>query len=276
MACTDTKLADLLADYWSGALEDHERQLVEAHLAGCESCREKLRVVELMYGRSRPEAGSGHPPRDSLIAFYMRPGDLDDEVVAGLRAHLDDCDECRREFGFLTDMERDLRASLAAAPGVAVPRVSFADRLRSIFWRPALGYVLVLLLLYPATRWLLAPESETPSPNPPVELRELLRSPTDAPVVDRRADDPVVRLRVPFYHLADKKAYRWTVCDDTGDKEYDVQVISTFDEPGTINVLLNTAGLNDGKYQLVLREIDREDPDDISVSQFPLQITTTP
>ena len=43
--CTNSEIQDILPDLEHGKLSLHARQTVEEHLAGCESCREDLRVI---------------------------------------------------------------------------------------------------------------------------------------------------------------------------------------------------------------------------------------
>ena len=43
--CSDTEVQDMLPDLLHRSLGDAERQRVEAHVAGCESCREELEVL---------------------------------------------------------------------------------------------------------------------------------------------------------------------------------------------------------------------------------------
>jgi anti-sigma factor RsiW len=43
--CIDTEIQEMLPDLLHRALADAERQRVEAHLAGCESCREELEIL---------------------------------------------------------------------------------------------------------------------------------------------------------------------------------------------------------------------------------------
>ena len=43
--CTNSAIRDMLPDLEHAKLSTHVRQTVEEHLAGCESCREELRVI---------------------------------------------------------------------------------------------------------------------------------------------------------------------------------------------------------------------------------------
>lgn len=43
--CTNSEIRDMLPDLEHGKLSVHVRQTVEEHLAGCESCREDLRII---------------------------------------------------------------------------------------------------------------------------------------------------------------------------------------------------------------------------------------
>jgi anti-sigma factor RsiW len=44
-SCANFEIQEMLPDVLHGTLEKGERQRVEAHLAGCESCREEMRVL---------------------------------------------------------------------------------------------------------------------------------------------------------------------------------------------------------------------------------------
>src|SRR6266513_4283710 len=43
--CIDTEIQEMLPDLLHRTLADAERQRVEAHVAGCESCREELQIL---------------------------------------------------------------------------------------------------------------------------------------------------------------------------------------------------------------------------------------
>src|SRR4051812_20713394 len=44
-SCSNSGIQEMLPDFLHGTLEKGDRQRVEAHLAGCESCRQELRVL---------------------------------------------------------------------------------------------------------------------------------------------------------------------------------------------------------------------------------------
>ena len=46
--CTDSEIQELLPDLEHGRLTAVDRQSVEEHLAGCESCREDLRIIRVV------------------------------------------------------------------------------------------------------------------------------------------------------------------------------------------------------------------------------------
>lgn len=48
--CTDSSIQELLPDLEHGSLTAVTRQNVEDHLAGCESCREDLRIIRVVKG----------------------------------------------------------------------------------------------------------------------------------------------------------------------------------------------------------------------------------
>jgi len=48
--CIDTEIQEMLPDLAHGSLDDRARRRVEAHLAGCESCREDLDVIRMVKG----------------------------------------------------------------------------------------------------------------------------------------------------------------------------------------------------------------------------------
>lgn len=48
--CIDTEIQEMLPDLAHGSLDDRARRRVEAHIAGCESCREDLDVIRMVKG----------------------------------------------------------------------------------------------------------------------------------------------------------------------------------------------------------------------------------
>ncbi|HEV7516616.1 MAG TPA: zf-HC2 domain-containing protein [Thermoanaerobaculia bacterium] len=79
--------------WWlNGSLEPAERREVEAHLAGCASCRQALEETRLAW-----EVFAEHVPTEALVAYAddERPPGLDPDLF---ERHLADCPQCAAEL----------------------------------------------------------------------------------------------------------------------------------------------------------------------------------
>src|SRR3982750_1880888 len=71
--CTSSELNELLPDLEHGSLTAVARQNVEEHLAGCESCREELRIIRIVKGAAAFEPSIDVDRVVRQIAPYRMP-----------------------------------------------------------------------------------------------------------------------------------------------------------------------------------------------------------
>jgi len=114
------KVREHLVAYLDGELESADRQVIDAHLAGCPACRSEMTGFESTDDLLSSFGGTILPERDlaaavlkqakegdpwcrhirrELVAFT--DGELDADAARPIEEHLSECDECREEADLL-------------------------------------------------------------------------------------------------------------------------------------------------------------------------------
>lgn len=264
MNCNDERIQRLLPDYHSGHLSDDLHALVDEHLAGCLACRQSLRLMSLIADEPVDDTAVdqiGHPGPARIVQYFLDPTRIDAETARELESHLQSCTHCAGEYAFLSDLENDLRAE-ARVPEPSAWLRTVAYSLRDFVKKPAFAYLLLFLTIYPTLSWintriggrealLLAAAGETRV------LRQGLRSAGELPQVHRTKDNPLVHVRLPFYHSTGTMRYTYRMSDADRGQVGGLQFISLFRNRDAIDLLINTAGLSDGTYTLTVTELAR-------------------
>lgn len=278
MDCSNRKVTELLPDYFSGHLSDDDLSLVEAHIAGCLNCQERLSVMELLSDNSERHSGSlKHITPDLLGRYYESKDSLDDSIISEIDAHLTSCKKCTRELDFLRGLEADLLAiNRSEKQSTNLVSVMLSETWAALR-RPAFAYALILLMLYPTIDWL---RNDTNTSSEQIAekvffLTEQTRSEGDIPLVNRGVEESIIRLRVPFFHMTEEKQYEFLFTNLNADSSFGVELITNLDDKGSIQLLVNLRSLVDGSYLLNVVEIDRIDDGNRSRTSYPFRLETT-
>jgi len=101
MLCNE---ADLIA-FRDNELSATEKQEVQLHVHGCQSCQKELGSIDAtmaLLGRYWSSAQAACPATEKLIGFHE--GALDTQPNETIREHLDDCSDCKRLVELLNDL----------------------------------------------------------------------------------------------------------------------------------------------------------------------------
>lgn len=279
MECHNQHIRELLPDYFTRHLSTDEMKSVCEHLNDCSSCQERLGVMESLNGRYASPAGCEtryHPTDEVLGKYYEHREALDTQTKKRIEQHLADCQECANSLAFLTNLEVALVQSIVETDSNSSPALSFLDLLAAFVRRPALAYLLILLMAYPAIRWISSPGISTTQIGPTsyrvFVIKEQTRSSNSLPQVLRQSGDEIVQLKIPFYHILDDNHYTVTIAPAKGDPWLATEFILDFSDKGAINIILSTREMNDGTYLLNLTESKRNGTETGSVSRYSFEL----
>ncbi len=279
MECND-KITKLLGDYFSGHLTLKQEAEVESHLAQCQSCRKALDTMGLLAADPSSTLISDHIAADQMALYYRERKSLSQSEQAGIRAHIGECNRCAYDYQFLRDMETDLAQSVKAemVPTTLLERIWRA--IPVMVTKPALAYFLLALTIYPAMQYLAGgPEpaaiSETGAVYQSFELFDANRSGGEMPIVTRADRQETTKLVVPQYHSIESFSYSFSIQNADLTQDLNAEVLSLFEQEGSIVLLVNLRDLSDGDYVLSVTEVDREDPTDTSLSHYSFRLSTS-
>jgi len=203
MTMTDP-VASLIPWYASGTLVAEESARVEAHLAGCDACRDLLALAR-GFRRLAPHVSQElifeHVQSQRLVEFAEDPSTLEIDARRFITNHIRTCAVCAEAVEILEDIGHaaDNPETTSGPPTPGLPEM--ARRLWNGVWRwlsrtllqpaPALAYLValvVMLVILP-----LRPPAPTVAPVPPVT----------APV-----RQPAIALLPPVVDLPGERHYR--------------------------------------------------------------------
>ena len=115
-------LHDLLPWYANGTLSAREKTSFEKHLAGCDSCRAELAVLEKMRDRLQAHGEgllSSHPSPEQLIAAMLEA--TEDDGSLEVRRHVSLCITCADEASRARTEGAAIRAAVERTPPLPFP-----------------------------------------------------------------------------------------------------------------------------------------------------------
>lgn len=269
-ACPTCEDPGLLLFYATGSLNDEERGLVERSVEACPACRVAVhdnallaRAVRLA---SEQEAAARAP--SELVA--LATGSPEQIEAAGLS------DEDRKLVDILrrVDGAEDADADTGLGWRAWLQR-GWDSLFRGEAWgwlrSPAVAYLLLLTLAYPAYRGVTVGGSDAPHVlDAPRTLDAGARASGEAVV--SMDDDGGVVLTV-FVPVDDRYRYRLEIRDREGDVRFVDDDVRSFDGVGTIALFLPRGFLGEGSYEVRVTELEGADPaNEIQVFRYPFRI----
>ncbi len=280
--CTD-RSREFLPWYLKETLSLHDKNEVEAHLAMCPKCRKELEELRWVSNGMKEIARTSllsHIPPEKLVVFLEEPQSLTPDEKKTIEKHLKSCGSCRDQLQTLKSANLELEALEEEQKPRPAMQASLWQRItQTLIWlvrKPAFAYAIVILLAYPALRWIL----QQPQPTFPSVISEkvyLLSEQTRLtakPTPLLRSDkERFIRLSVPFWPNLDTYSYQIAIKNEGGRTLFEMKDFVEFGSQGLFQLALNTDSFGDGAYVLVIREKDKKDPSSSSETLFPFQIT---
>ena len=284
---TDCKneLKSLLPWYLNQTLSDDEAKKVEAHLKECPMCQkelEELRWISSGVKEHKEVIVSPHIESEKLVLFSEMPENLDPDEAAAIVKHLQSCALCNEELQILKSANLELKALEKKEKPEFAEEAPVWQRLAERFiWlikKPAFAYIIVILLAYPAGRWLFkeSPPGMLPIPKVAPEkvyvLSEQTRVIAEPTPVFRSDRENNVRVGIPFWPDLENQSYELVISSESGENIFAMMDFTDFGDQGYFQLVLNTDSIPDGGYVLIIRETSKEDPSISSETYFPFHI----
>ncbi len=282
--CSD-ELFGLLPLYINGSLSPDEKSKVEEHLRECPKCQKELEETKWLSSGVK-ELGkvyaSLHIEPEKLVIFAEEPKSLNPDEITFIEKHLSSCSECHEELQTLKRANLELEAQERIKKTKPAKEVSVWEKTTAgLSWlvrKPALAYFIILLLAYPAARWLLRPSQSGMPPIPIVSsekvyvLSEQTRETTEPASVFRDSKDKSIRLSIPFWADLDNQSYELLINTERDQTIFDYKNFTDFGSQGFFQLVLNTDSIPDGRYVVIVKEKNRKDPTIFSETHYPFQI----
>jgi Zn finger protein HypA/HybF involved in hydrogenase expression len=281
----ENKIKDLLPWYLNQTLSEDEAKKVEAHLKGCPKCQkelEELRGISSGLKEHKEVFVSPHIESEKLVIFAEEPESLDPDEVTAIEKHLRSCPLCHEELQTLKSANLELEALEKKQKPKLAKEASVWERITErVIWsirKPAFAYIIVLLLAYPAGRWLIqkSPPGMPPIPKVVPEkayiLSEQTRMIAEPTPVFRSDREKNVRVGIAFWPDLENQSYELMISSESGENIFGMMDFTDFGDQGYFQLVLNTDSIPDGRYVLIIRETNKEDPSISSETYFPFQI----
>ena len=282
--CKD-EIRELLPWYLNRTLSEDETKKVEAHLKECPMCQRELGELGWLSSGVK-QVGKAekslHIESDKLVTFAEEPEKLSQEQKANIEEHLQSCPLCSSELQTLNSVNLELERQEKEAERKLIKEPSVLEKItEKLVWllcKPAFAYMIVLLLAYPAARWLFAPSGPEVSSIPQVAperiyvLSEQNRTLAEPVSVFRNKEDKLVRVGIPFWPDLDNYSYELVIKDESSEIVFIIKDFTDFGEQGFSQLVLNTDSFPDSRYILTINEIDKENSELSSETNFPFRI----
>ena len=271
--------------YLNRTLSAEEAKKVEAHLKECPKCQkelEELRWLSSGVKEHKEVFASPHIESEKLVIFFEEPETLATEERTTIERHLPSCPTCYEELQTLKRANLELAALEKKEEPKFVKEASvwerISERLTWLVRKPAFAYIIVVLLAYPAGRWLFSPSQPGIPPVLKVAsesvyvLSEQTRVTAEPTSVFRSDKDKEVRVGIPFWPDLENQSYELWINSERGETIFAIKDFTDFGDQGFSQLVLNTDSIPDGRYNLILRETNKTDPTISSETYFPFQI----
>lgn len=241
----DDELFELLPLYVNDSLSPDEKRKVEEHLRKCPKCQKELEETRWLSSGVK-ELGelyaSLHIEPEKLVIFAEEPRSLNLDEITFIEKHLQSCSKCYEELQTLKRANLELEALERKEKTKLAKEVSVWEKTTAgVIWlvrKPVLAYVIILLLAYPAARWLFRPSQSGMPPIPIVSsekvyvLSEQTREMTEPASVFRNSKDKSIRVSIPFWADLDNQSYELVINTESGQTIFDYKNFTDFGNQG--------------------------------------------
>lgn len=261
--CQDQKIREMLVEYILGQLTGASVAQVEAHISSCESCQSDvsfLRTVRQDLQALKQRELLHHPSVENLVHYVENSDVLDASTATGIKRHLLFCQQCQAEVAAIGQNESAHQVAVADRSHISGnPLSPKQGRVGAIFLHPIFGYAIAAgLALFIVFEGLFESSPDSGIQLIPVQrIEQQLRSTTSRSTVFRLSgeDQLGLQFRPPSGRLADVVA----TLQDNNDKVLSKQSFEDgFDDSLLAQIIVNSKGLEDGQYRLLIEAMNRE------------------
>ena len=152
MNCKQKEIAELLPWFVNGTLPEADRDKVQSHLQSCKDCQaaaKEIKSFSLQLQTHKESFLSEHILSAKLVQYAEARNELSPDDQKNINAHLKTCSQCSQELKTLEKVNASLMESQR---GLFYKQVKekFENLFSNPIVKPALAYIIILLLLYPA------------------------------------------------------------------------------------------------------------------------------
>jgi len=265
--------------YAAQALSQVELDRIAMHVNDCPRCRDLVKENEVLAGafQSLPAREATHLEPSVLASFAEGAF-----VGTVAQSHVSFCRECQELVGVVQKVNREIEEAEPLRSGLTRLAEWFsmpAARAAMTPWlRSAPGYLLALLMLYPAYRGTFG-SAELEDRVKALESPRLLSAPYALPSeAERGTGTPEIRLDgrgqavLTFLVPVASERYRYQVelIDSNGERRFVMPDARSFDGRGTFTLFVPAETLRPGSYEIRVEE--REGSSLTNVFTFPFRI----
>ena len=270
MRCTDREIATLLPWYITHTLSKEEEEKIRKHLAECPKCAkdlEEMRWLSAELEKYGKELFWEHIPSELLVIYSEAKDELHTEDLLRIEKHLESCQNCKRELQILEKVNQ----SLKPAREISLLEI-IGQRLRGIFpkllTKPALAYIIILLLLYPAWLGIFQLRREIRKMQEPRVAQanyELIQFDTrsGAKVENEIKIPPQTEVFSLSFSIpilaAENIRYDVEILDARNRRVWQKRDIKSLDEYGTFLLICHSRFFPEGSYTLKVEEVNTKD-----------------
>jgi len=263
MKCSDKKIAELLPWYVNKSLSKDDEGRVMKHLEECPACTKELE--DLMRFRDEiaqypDELFTDHVYPEELVVYAEARRELSREDLARIETHLESCSACREELQMLQQVNSSLEAPSTSSLFDRIAE-SAARLVQGLFARPALAYIAVLLLLFPAYLGIFKGRQSSDPTLAHINYDLTQSDMRSAEGLDNeihvKSSDELFSLSFTVPILADDQIrYDAVILDDQKTPVWSREGVQSLDEYGTFLLMCPAEFFDEGEYLLVINEID--------------------
>lgn len=270
MKCTDQDIAKLLPWYVNGTLSRKEQEHVRSHLDDCPKCRREIEAMRWLSTRLAENSEalfSEHILPEMLVIYAENKSELSSQNVLEIEKHLETCADCQKEMQILEKVNQSFRATNGKTLFEKL-KTRLSELFPKALVSPALAYVIILILLYPAWLGVFKLRNEIQRMREPgiaSSPYELKSSDTRAGIENQNeiilpSQPDVITLcfNIPILVREDIR-YDALILDNDKKIIWERKDIKSMDEYGTFLLICHSRFFTHGTYMLKVKEVSLTD-----------------
>jgi len=198
---------------------------------------------------------------EQLVLYVEAKDELTKEDFAKIKAHVNECSDCQKELQILKDVNASMKQS-NMAKFLVILKNKISDLFPRMLIGPALAYLIILILLYPAYLGIFK-SGKLYEPNVTEINFELIQF--DSRSVTQTENEIALSTNTDIFSLSfnipvlNKKNIRYDakILDSNGKLVWEIKDIKSLDDYGTFLVIGHRKFFAEGCYKLTVNEINK-------------------